>query len=197
MTCLRVDPLGNVVSTATTTQPRPGDNVVLTLDPALQSVTQQRPSQIESLQAQGDLQADSGAAVVLDPDNGDVLAMASFPTYNPSVFVGGISEANYRVLTSAASGDPLFNRALDGGYTPGSTFKLATATAALDTGLITPYTPIDDATGYFTVPGGCTSGCTFHDDDSAALGVLNVSQALTASDDVSSTPSATGSGRNG
>ena len=80
--------------------------------------------------------ADGGAAVVLDPQTGAVLAMASVPTYNPSWWVGGISDQHYQLLTSQADHDPLLDRAIQGLWAPGSTFKLATATAALNDGLL-------------------------------------------------------------
>jgi penicillin-binding protein 2 len=183
-TCLSVDATGNVVGTLATVPPQPGDNLVLNIDSGLQAATEQAlAAKIQSLQA-GGTPAQSGAAVVLDPRNGAVLAMASYPTYNPSVWVGGISQANYAALTSPAAGDPLVDRALDGLYTPGSTYKLATSTAALNSGLISPDSLIDDATGEFVVP-NCTSGCVFtNSPGDGALGSLNVSQALTASDDV-------------
>ena len=125
----------------------------------------------------------TGAVVVEDPNNGQILAMSSYPTYNPSVWVGGISSAEYKALTSSSSRYPLINRAIAGEYTPGSTFKLATATAALKTGLISPSYYYYD-TGLFKIP-NCTSGmCSFHNSGYEHLGLLNITKALAASDDV-------------
>ena len=90
-----------------------------------------------------------GRAVVLDPQTGAVLAMASVPTYNPSWWVGGISDQHYQLLTSQADHDPLLNRAIQGLWAPGSTFKLATATAALERRACSP---ASGATSTITAP---------------------------------------------
>ena len=71
----------------------------------------------------------------MSPQTGAVYAMSSFPSYDPSVWVGGISQPDYAALTDPTNNEPLLNRAIDGLYTPGSTFKLNTATAALQSGL--------------------------------------------------------------
>jgi penicillin-binding protein 2 len=184
-----VDSHGNVVSTSVTRRPVPGDDVQLSIDANLeQFVANALASEIKTIRNTYDPYdheydpAPDGAVVVEDPRNGQILAMASYPTYDPSVWVGGISQSAWQQLQSTP-GNPLINHAIQSGYTPGSTFKLITATAALDDGLITPNTYIDDATGYFTIP-NCTGQCRFHDDDSAAAGDINVVTAITVSDDV-------------
>ncbi len=182
-TQLEVDALGNVVGTLKTTPSTPGDSIVLTVDLHLQQYVDAALAQgIAHLHSQG-LPAPSGAAVVMNPQDGSVLAMASYPTYSPSEWVGGISQANYSALTNPANNDPLFNRAIAGLYTPGSTFKLATATAALDSGLITPYTYINDP-GYFQIPGACSGKCSFHNAGGESLGPIQITKAIAASDDV-------------
>lgn len=179
---LEVDAQGQVVGTLGVTPPVPGDNVVLTLDLGLQKLVDQAlPAEIKKLRSQGQV-APSGAAVVLDPNNGHVLAMASYPTYNPSVWVGGISYANYDKLVSATSHKPLLNRVIDGAYTPGSTFKIASATAALQTGLMTANTPYYDS-GHFTIPGCTGPHCTLHNAGYEALGTITMPLAIAASDD--------------
>ena len=75
--------------------------------------------------------APAGSVVVTDPRDGSVLAMASFPTYNPAEFVNGIKPEVFAVLNDPANHYPLNNRAITGQYAPGSTFKLVTAAAAL------------------------------------------------------------------
>jgi penicillin-binding protein 2 len=186
-----VNSTGQVVKTLRQTPPRQGDDVQLSIDLGLQQeVEKDLGQEIQSIQGSRDssngatITAPDGAAVVLDPRNGQVLAMASYPSYDPSWWVGGISEAHYKALTSPTSHDPLLNRAIQGLYIPGSTFKIATATAALDSGLITPGTVVDD-TGTFTIP-GCSSGqqCSYHDADNEALGPVTVVQALAQSSDV-------------
>lgn len=92
-----------------------------------------------------------GAAVVLDPRNGEVLAMASLPSYDPNPFVSGIGRQAYAELLNSPS-RPLFNRALQGGYEPGSTIKPFIALAGLEAGLRTPgHTTF--SSGAFRLPG--------------------------------------------
>ncbi len=187
---LEVNAFGQVVGSLSQTAPVPGDNVELSLDLGLQQAVDNALSgEIKQLSGKYDPYFHlyypqlTGAAVVEDPNNGQILAMSSFPTYNPSVWVGGISSSEYAALTSPKSNYPLINRAISGEYTPGSTFKLATATAALKTGLITPNYYYYD-TGLFTIP-NCTSGmCSFHNSGGERLGLLNITKALAASDDV-------------
>src|SRR5581483_11187429 len=78
-----------------------------------------------------------GAAVVLDPSNGDVLGFTSRPAYDPNVFASGIDRDTWNYLTTD-EGKPLNNRAIQGKYSPGSTFKMAVALAGLEEGIITP-----------------------------------------------------------
>ena len=185
---IKVDALGNPVGVVSTIEPKSGDDVVLNVDVKLQQeVEGALNTQITKLQASG-LKADSGAAVVLDPETGAVLAMASVPTYNPAWYVGGISDAHLKILDSKATHEPGFNRAIDGLWAPGSTFKLATATAALNDGLLSSGTYINDP-GYYQIKPPCSGVCTFYDNTNngqheAGLGQINVTTALTASDDV-------------
>lgn len=182
---VEVNNTGRPVGVVSTTPPSPGDTVVLNTDLGLQqALDQDMASEIALLHSHG-FAAPSGAAVVMDPNTGAVLAMASYPTYNPSVWAGGISQSNYSALTAPGSHTPLLNRAIAGLYTPGSTFKLATATAALQDGLITTNYTYDDTNGTYTIP-GCTAGpsCTFHNSGYEHLGVINITPAIAASDDV-------------
>ncbi len=129
--------------------------------------------------------ATGGAVMVMSPQTGAVYAMSSYPSYNPSVWVGGISQSAYSALSDPASNEPLLNRAIQGLYTPGSTFKLNTATAALQTGLITPgFTVLrqrylQDARTASTT----RTTCIFHDSAGDEAGTYNVSSALTVSSD--------------
>jgi penicillin-binding protein 2 len=186
---LEVNAQGKVVRLLSVTQPTPGENLRMTLDIGLQrQLDGHLAKQITGLQHSTDprtgarFPAPSGAAVVLDPRDGSVLAMSSYPTYNPRIWVGGVSDATYRKLTDPHQHQPLLNRAIAGLYAPGSTFKLVTATAALDDGLINQGTVVNDP-GSFTIP-GCVGRCSFHNDSKEALGPLDVRRAITASDDV-------------
>ncbi len=87
----------------------------------------------------------AGAFVAMDPRNGQMLAMGSNPSYDPSVLSRPITERRYEQLFGQAAGSPRYNRAIGGLYPTGSTFKPITALAGLDKGLITPSTPINDA----------------------------------------------------
>jgi penicillin-binding protein 2 len=175
---LTVSPGGTVLGTRSTTPPTAGDNVVLHLDSGLEKVlTTSLAHHIASLQSQG-FNAKWGGGVVLNANNGAVLAIASYPTYNNNLWVGGISQANYNTLKNA-SGSPLNDYAIDGLQPPGSTFKVATATAALDSGLISPYSIINDP-GYLVLPGGQI----LHDAPGDHPGNIDISQGLTISSDV-------------
>jgi len=182
---IKVDALGNPVGIVSTRAPVSGDDVVLNLDAKLQQVVQSAlTSQIARLP-----KADSGAAVVLNPETGAVLAMVSVPSYNPSWWVGGISYAHYELLTSKKAHDPLLNRAIQGSWAPGSTFKLVSATSALNDGLLNSLGGYINDPGSYQIRQPCTGVCTYYDNTNngqhePGLGTINVTTALTASDDV-------------
>ncbi len=115
--------VGRTIRTLEQTLPQPGKNLTLTLDIELQQVANE---------ALGDHR---GAAIVIDPRNGDLLAMVSKPSYDPNLFVTGISSKDYRALQNDLD-NPLFNRALKGQYPPGSTIKPFVGLAGLNSGLI-------------------------------------------------------------
>lgn len=115
----------------------PGNDVVLTIDIELQKFVEKAlEEQIEYVRTHTEYtSAGAGTVVVMDVRTGDILAIASKPDYNPNSFVGGISTAEWQKLSSDPHA-PLFNRPLRGQYSPGSTFKLITAIAALETGVV-------------------------------------------------------------
>ena len=127
-------------------QPIPGNDVHLTIDLDIQSLLErelrrgldearrQEPPE-EDLDAP-DFVASSGAAVAVDPRDGSILAMASFPTFDPRDFVNGISQRQFNDLTAEENFSPILNRAIQGLYPPGSTFKVVTAYAAITQGVI-------------------------------------------------------------
>ncbi|MGO9557475.1 MAG: penicillin-binding protein 2 [Acidimicrobiales bacterium] len=182
---LSVDAQGDPVATKHVVPSKAGDDVVTNIDLGLQQAAEADLSaQIASLDAQGK-PVNSGAVVALDPQTGAILAMASEPTYDPSWWVGGMSTQHYSELNTPNSNYPLLNRAIQGLYTPGSTFKLASSTAGLNDGLISPYTVYPD-NGSFTIPRCTGGGCTFADNtgDVPCYNACDVSTALTVSDDV-------------
>jgi penicillin-binding protein 2 len=144
----------------------PGHQLRLSLDLDVQRTGQQAIS--------GDL----GAFVVMDVHNGSILGLGSNPSFDPNLFSKGIKASVYKALNSEANGAPLIDRAIAGGYPVGSTFKLITATAALQGGLITPDTPQYDP-GYLKV-----GGVTFKNAEGAVHGTLALRKALEVSDDV-------------
>jgi penicillin-binding protein 2 len=192
---LEVDPHGQVAGILKSTPPTPGDDIVTNLDTNLQQVADNAlATQVQNLRKTFDPACNSkagcypaatgGAVVVMSPQTGALYAMSSFPSYNPSVWVGGITTAQYAALSDPANNEPLLNRAIDGLYTPGSTFKLNTATAALQTGLISPGFTYYDS-GSFKTP-GCqynSTTCIFHNSTGDPNGSYNVSSALTVSSD--------------
>jgi len=126
---------GRIVDVLERTLPTPGKNLYLTLDARVQMVAEQ---------AFGD---DDGALVAINPTNGEVIAFVSKPTYDPNLFVNGIDTKTYNALNKSPD-RPLFNRALQGQYPPGSTIKPFLGLAGLDYKLITPDTSIN-CPGYY------------------------------------------------
>ena len=189
---LSVDAQGNVVGTLNTTAAQVGDTVVLNIDTGLQQqveadLQQQIQTDHNTLDAVDGRYPNppNGAAIVMDPQNGQVLAMASFPSYDLNTWVGGISTANFQALQQSGAEN---NYAIEGLYTPGSTFKLVTATAALQDGIWNSSQYYTD-TGTFHIA-GCPApgvnndtGCILHDDPGDSGGTYNISGALTVSSD--------------
>ncbi len=185
---ISVDAAGNPIATVRSVPATPGDTLVLNVDPGLQAfVNQSLAADIARVRSSVDPvsgkypKAPNGAVIVLDPRNGHVLAMASYPTYDLNVWRDGISTANYDQLLATGA---MNNYAIDGQYTPGSTFKLVSATAELNDHLISPFQYVDD-TGAFKVP-GClqiSHGCVFHDDANTGAGYVDLPLALTVSSD--------------
>lgn len=184
-------------------EPKPGDDLYLSIDARVQYKAE-AALQGRLVAARGShTPAQSGGVVVLDPRNGQVRAMASFPTYNPADLVGGIScpvwrdlqgldpagsckDVDAEIKAMAPEARPvskLINRALAGAYAPASTFKLATAYAALNLGLITPQDTISDPGEYRLCPGS-QPGCLKRNAGHAAHGTVDLRKALTVSSDV-------------
>jgi penicillin-binding protein 2 len=177
---VEVDAQGQVVGSIGQSAPTSGADLVTNIDAGLQQTLQQDlDAEIGSLNGA----SHAGAAVALDPQTGAVLALVSSPTYDPTWWTpNGISTADYQQLQSSGS---LNNLVTDGLYTPGSTFKLATATAALQDGLWSPADYYDDK-GFYVIPGCSSSGsgcATFHDNEGEVGGNIDISRAITISSD--------------
>lgn len=155
-----------------------GSDVILTIDANLQKVAEEAlKTNIQKI-ANGEFKdqsdADAGAIVVMKVDTGEVLAMASYPDYEPELFVTGISkEKNEEYQNSGTA--PLVNRAISGEYAPGSTYKMITAITGLETGAITTTEKIND-TGVY--PRGHNPVCWYYTSYRRGHGYLNVSDAI-------------------
>jgi penicillin-binding protein 2 len=126
---VRLSPQGYPVADGSMTPAQQGLTLVTSINARLQALAQKAlVTQIAALRKQGK-PATSGSIVVMAPQTGRVLAVASWPTYGPQLFVGGISNKNYRALTAPSADDPLLSRAIAGQYAPGSTFKLITSSS--------------------------------------------------------------------
>lgn len=121
--------LGRTLRVLERTPPIPGQNITLTLDAELQRTAKQA------------LKGSTGAVVAIDPNNGEILVMASTGDYDPNLFVNGIDHKSYNELRTSRA-KPLFNRALQGQYPPGSTVKPFIGLAGLEDGTITPHTSL-------------------------------------------------------
>jgi len=137
-----VDNRGTLIGTQRETEPVRGDTLVTSIDQNVQRIAEQAlTAEIAKRRTQRDttntgqlFAAPSGAAVVMDPRNGRIIALASTPTYDPTLFVGGISKTELAQLTDPNAGTPLVSRAVQGQFAPGSTFKLSSASAEVTSG---------------------------------------------------------------
>ncbi len=181
--------------------PIPGSDVVLTIDIDLQALVE--AELIDALEmarrqdkpdpADPDFLAPAGAAVILDPRDGSVRAMASYPTYDPASFIGGISSVEFDALRSPGAHAPILNRAIQAAYAPGSTFKLVTAYAGMRTGLLDAIYPrgwreaIEHGEEYLMR--SCTEGavaidtCIFRNSEEGPYVGINLPRSLTVSSD--------------
>jgi penicillin-binding protein 2 len=165
---VQVDALGRLKRELTVVQPRQGRQLRLSIDIDLQKAGQQAL-------AGG---TGRGAFVVMNVRNGEVVALGSQPSFDPNIFSKVIKPSDFKRLSDPANGAPLSNRATQGLYPTGSTFKLITATAGLETGVFTPDTVLFDG-GSLTV-----GGVTFKNAGGGGHGALALRQALTVSSDV-------------
>jgi penicillin-binding protein 2 len=145
-----VDANGDVTGYSTTVPATAGSDVVLTIDAKIQKAAEEGLAHaIQASIAKGNKDCDAGAVVVLDCTNGDVLAMASAPQFDPGIFIGGISNDDWESLSDEASHYPLMNRGVSGTYASASTIKPIGTLAALNYG-IADASSNWDCTGYWT-----------------------------------------------
>ncbi len=176
-----VDANGNVLSTASTVEPQSGSDVTLTIDKAIQKAAEESLARnVKKLREKGRSDCNGGAAVVLDVNTGDVLAMASYPNYSPNVFVGGISADDWEALSSEEAHNPMINRAITGQYPSGSTIKPLTAFAALNNGIATSNSSYY-CTGYWTGFGAASGQYCW---EKKGHGAMNLQNGITYSCDV-------------
>lgn len=163
---VEVDASGHVVRVLRRIPPVSGESLFLSIDSRLQQVAQEA------------LKDEVGALVAIDPNNGQVLAMVSQPSYDPNLFVAGISSQQYEEIRSEPT-QPLYNRALRGQYSIGSTIKPFLALIALDEGLINPEDKIYDP-GYYQLKG---NQHVYHDWKRAGHGTVDLNRAIAESCD--------------
>lgn len=156
-------------------QPVPGNDLVLTIDLDLQKAAEQALADgVRRARQAGYIYSKGGAAVVMDVHTGAVLAMASYPGFEPQLFEGGLSETQYRELQESKA---LMNRAITGLYPPGSTFKMVTAAAILENKVVDPEYKMPDP-GYFMLGNG-----RFRDWKPGGHGAVDLREALGVSCD--------------
>ncbi|MEU5114883.1 penicillin-binding protein 2 [Streptomyces longwoodensis] len=183
VTRYEVDNLGRVIGEAEATPAEPGSNLVTSIDARVQRVAEyELNAAMKKARQQFDkitgtnYKADSGAVVVMEARTGRVVAMASAPTYDPNVWVGGISAKDYAQLTGKKSDYPLLNRAIQGQAAPGSTFKVVSTAAAVEAGY--------EFDGHYP----CTSaysvgGQVFNNFEGESFGPISLGRALEVSCD--------------
>lgn len=182
---IEVDNKQRPVRTVDYQAPVAGNDIQLTIDLDAQRMAetalQQQLEEIRGRRTKDGaniIKSPAGSVVTVDPRNGGVVVMASFPTYDPNDFIGGVSQARYQQLTNDPH-HPLLNRAIQGEYAPGSTFKPFTAYSALSAGMIEPNTTVQDD-GVYERDGDTQ---VYRNAGSKGLGSVNLRTSLTASSD--------------
>ena len=167
---VEVDVAGKPIQILGKKEPTPGYDLILTIDRDLQVAAENAVDGILK-----EIGAHAAAAVVLNPQNGEVLAMVSRPAFDPNLFAHGISNKDWAAINNNPY-HPMDNKTITGEYPPGSTFKIVTGTGALDAGVVTPEEQIFDSGYHWLIPKGNASG--------EALGWLDFHNALAHSDNV-------------
>ncbi|MGH3496637.1 MAG: penicillin-binding protein 2 [Nocardioidaceae bacterium] len=178
-----VDSMGRKIGDAAQVPARPGDTLVTSIDARVQSVVEhQLRNVILTARKTRDpvtgrnYAAPAGAALVMSPKDGRVIAMASYPTYNPNIWVGGISDAELAKLYAPKAHEPLLNNPIQAQLAPGSTFKPVTTAGALTHGY-SPATRLDCSSSFMV------GSRLYKNYESAAYGMIGFDQALPLSCD--------------
>ena len=170
---------GTITAEYTAEEAIAGSDVVLTIDANLQKITEQAlEANIKKIASGGfgtAYDTNAGSCVVMNVKTGEILAMASYPNYDPADFVGGISTDKWNQYNTD-SAKPLMNKAVQNSYAPGSIFKMVTAIAGLESGAITRTEKINDTGQYIKY--GEKWPCWYYTDYHVGHGRLNVSQAI-------------------
>jgi penicillin-binding protein 2 len=165
---------GQVTSTIKNVKPVAGDDLVTSINGPLQIATEKILANSVQQAHASNSGATSGAAVVMTT-TGRIVAMASYPTYDPSVWTNGLSEKEFKQLFGTADGEPILERATQGEYPPGSTFKVTTLSAGIRSG--------DSLYANYDCPASVTVGGHTFDNDSGNQGEMSLHQALVVSCD--------------
>lgn len=174
---------GTVTGEYTSKEAIGGANIVLTIDANLQRIAEESLERNIERIRNGELgdpaPAEGGAAVVINVKTGDVLAMASYPDYEPGLFYNGISTSKFNEYNENPY-HPLSSKAIQGAYAPGSIFKMVTAIAALETGVTDSREKINDNGPYYGLVTGNTQdpACWYYNDYGRGHGPLNIAQAI-------------------
>jgi len=169
-----VNAAGNVTSVLKNTPPKAGDDLVTSINGKLQEDVQNILATAVQQAQVANPQATSGAAVVMTT-TGQIVAMASYPTYNPSVWTGGISETEFKRLFGTRDGEPILERATQGEYPPGSTWKVTTLSAGIRFG--------DSLYGSYDCPAATNVGGHTFNNDFGNGGYMSLHQAIVESCD--------------
>ncbi|MFF8864349.1 penicillin-binding protein 2 [Streptomyces sp. NPDC015139] len=183
VTRYEVDNLGRVIGKAKSDAAEAGSNLVTSIDSRVQRVAEYELDKAMKVARQQydkitgeNYKADSGAVVVMEAKTGRIVAMASAPTYDPNVWVGGISAKDYKALTGKNSDYPLLNRAIQGQAAPGSTFKVVSTAAAVQAGYVWDG-------GYPCTSSYSVGGQVFKNFEGESFGPISLGRALEVSCD--------------
>ncbi len=172
---------GTITGEETVEEATAGNDVVLTIDANLQKITEDAlQNNIQKMRNGGygkPYEANAASAVVMNVKTGEVLSMASFPSFEPQLFVNGISSEKYNEYISEEANSPFLNRSISSVYAPGSTFKMVTALAALETKAVTINEKVNDV-GIYNYAVDYKPKCWIYSSYGRGHGYLNVTDAI-------------------